>query len=165
MEMRLSDGSAAYLLGRNGATKNRLVRFSGAKLELSTSGNVLQIIGTPRQQELAKLCIDVTLSQQKPSAASSINHDEVEARADCDTLDVVTSHVGFLLGAGGKTMRDFQTKHRSFMFFDNKRLYNGKKRLYILGSDEARRRSVDECRAAMRRKDEMTEKAGRKQRS
>jgi hypothetical protein len=37
------------------------------------------------------------------------------------TLDVEQEAVGFLLGAKGATLRGLETKHRTFMFFDNER--------------------------------------------
>lgn len=57
----------AYLLGRSGATKQRLVNFSGARLEIDPKGDDggrVQIIGTEVEQKLARLCIDITLQQR-----------------------------------------------------------------------------------------------------
>lgn len=57
----------AYLLGRSGATKQRLANFSGARLEIDPKGDDggrVQIIGTEVEQKLARLCIDITLQQR-----------------------------------------------------------------------------------------------------
>ncbi len=43
--MSLETGEIAYLLGRNGATKQRLASFSGARLEIDPQGGVKNICG------------------------------------------------------------------------------------------------------------------------
>ena len=42
-----------------------------------------------------------------------------QEQTDVTTLDVDQEAVGFLLGARGATLRGLETKHRTFMFFDN----------------------------------------------
>jgi rRNA processing protein Krr1/Pno1 len=66
--MELESGAIAYLLGRNGATKQRLANFSGCRLEIDPnkdgSAGRIEIIGTPEERKLARLCIDITLQQR-----------------------------------------------------------------------------------------------------
>ena len=48
-------------------------------------------------------------------------HPHAQARTDVETLDVEQEAVGFLLGAKGATLRGLETKHKTFMFFDNEK--------------------------------------------
>ena len=61
MPVAPSAGSVAYLLGRGGATKMRLSNFSGCLIDVDTVEDSIEIAGTARQRELARLCIDITL--------------------------------------------------------------------------------------------------------
>lgn len=47
--------------------------------------------------------------------------------------------MGFVLGTKGGTLRGMETKHHTFMFFDNENEYAGCKRLFILGQTTASR--------------------------
>ena len=160
--MELESGAIAYLLGRNGATKQRLANFSGCRLEIDPnkdgSAGRIEIIGTPEERKLARLCIDITL-QQRNNGKVTINEKELLAGGNAVTLDVDTDAVGFVLGAKGATLRQFETQYRTFMFFDNDCIPGTKqKRLYILGSDENRKKALAECENAVEYK--MSGKSG-----
>lgn len=57
-----------------------------------------------------------------PDLSPQIAHLSVtQDKTEVTTLDVEQEAVGFLLGAKGATLRGLETKHRTFMFFDNER--------------------------------------------
>lgn len=160
--MSLESQAIAYLLGRNGATKQRLANFSGCRLEIDPnkdgSTGKIEIIGTPSERKLARLCIDITL-QQRNNGKVTISEKELLADGNVTTLDVDTDAVGFVLGAKGATLRQFETQFRTFMFFDNDCIPGtNQKRLYILGAKEARNRALAECENAVEYK--MSGKSG-----
>jgi hypothetical protein len=178
--MSLEKNEIAYLLGRNGSTKQRLANFSGARLEIDpgNDGGRIEVIGTQQERELARLCVDITL-QQRNNGKVQVDVDKLQARPDLCFLDVPKDAVGFILvrrelfsfghlrtkpsgcpnslrsmtswiamsltfcplqypkqtlfnkqrsfccrltllaqGAKGATLRGFEAKYRTFMFFD-----------------------------------------------
>lgn len=131
----LSDQDVAYLVGKNGATRIRLENFSGTRLNIDK--DIAEIEGTQHQRDLAKLAISITL-QQRDGGAVAVNFDSLESREDVSTFDVPRETVGFLLGAKGQTLRQMETTHRVFMFFDNDRLRKGK---HVRGAAQARART------------------------
>jgi hypothetical protein len=149
----LSEEDVAYLVGRSGATKYRLERFSGA--QLSVDRDAAEIEGTEQQRALAKLSISITL-QQRDHGTVTVNFDDLEQRSDVSTFDVPKETVGFLLGAKGSTLRQLETDHKVFMFFNNERIREGKsgpcKRLYVIGGEEERRNALDEAEDVVRYK-------------
>ena len=151
--MSLESQAIAYLLGRNGATKQRLANFSGCRLEIDPnkddSTGKIEIIGTVPERKLARLCIDITL-QQRNNGKLNVREDKLMANGEVSTLDVDTDAVGFVLGAKGQTLRHLETQYRTFMFFDNDCLPGtNKKRLYILGTEENRKKALAECENAV----------------
>lgn len=52
-------------------------------------------------------------------------------------------------GAKGATLRGFETKFHTFMFFDTENIRDNKKRLYILGPAEGRKAALRECESAV----------------
>ena len=106
-----------------GATRMRLERFSGAKLLIDR--DIAEVEGTPEERALAKLSISITL-QQRNGGQVTTDFEELEERTDVSTFDVPKETVGFLLGAKGATLRQMETNHRVFMFFNNDRVRQGK---------------------------------------
>jgi hypothetical protein len=119
----LTDQDVAYLVGRAGATRIRLERFSGARLSIDR--DVAEVEGNPEERALAKLAISITL-QQRNGGKVMTDFEELEDRDDVSTFDVPKETVGFLLGAKGQTLRQMETNHRVFMFFDNERVRTSK---------------------------------------
>ena len=122
--IELDNAATAYLLGSRGATKQRLADFTGCQLEIGHSR--VELIGRQEERELARMCVEITLQQRNGSGRGTIEYDELERREDCSTIDVPQPAVGFLLGAKGATLRQMETKHRVFMFFNNDRVRQGK---------------------------------------
>ena len=100
----------------------RLERFSGARLLIDK--DVCQVEGNPTERELAKLAISITL-QQRNGGQVTTDFEELEDREDVSTFDVPQETVGFLLGAKGSTLRQMETNHRVFMFFNNDHVRQG----------------------------------------
>ena len=96
--MNLEAGEIAYLLGRNGATKQRLANFSGARLEIDPRGDGgrIEVIGTKEERRLARLCVDITL-QQRNNGRVHVDTEDLESRNDVSWLDVHKDAVGFVL--------------------------------------------------------------------
>jgi hypothetical protein len=99
--MSLETSEIAYLLGRNGSTKQRLANFSGARLEIDPreDGGRIEVIGTQEERELARLCVDITL-QQRNNGKVQVDIEKLESRTDCSFLDVPKDAVGFILVRG-----------------------------------------------------------------
>jgi hypothetical protein len=142
----------AYLVGRNGATRQRLEAFSGCRLNIDR--DCAEVEGSPESRELAKLAIKITL-QQRSGGVINVNFDDIELREDVSTFDVPKDTVGFLLGKQGFTLRQMETKYRVFMFFNNDRLRQGKhgecKRLYVIGRRQNREDALDEAEDVVRK--------------
>ena len=149
--MALVDADVAYLVGKGGATRARLENFSGARLVIDHDS--AEISGNDEERALVKLAINITL-QQREHGAITVNFDSVETRPDVSTMDVPKQTVGFLLGSKGGTLRDIETRHHTFMFFDNERIRENKsgpcKRLYVIGRDGDRQRALDEAEDIVR---------------
>ena len=150
--VELSDADVAYLVGRGGATRMRLERFSGSRLNIDR--DCAEVEGTDQQRELAKLAIRITL-QQRSGGTVSVDFDSLEQREDVSTFDVPKETVGFLLGAKGSTLRDLETKHKVFMFFNNERMRQSRsgaqcKRLYVIGAPGPRADALDEAEDVVR---------------
>ena len=98
--MSLETSEIAYLLGRNGSTKQRLANFSGARLEIDpgNDGGRIEVIGTQEERELARLCVDITL-QQRNNGKVQVDVDKLQARPDLCFLDVPKDAVGFILAS------------------------------------------------------------------
>eukprot|EP00949_MAST-11_sp_MAST-11-sp1_P003543 g3543.t1 len=140
-----------YIVGKSGATKRRLKRFTGAHINVDNSGRV-DLKGTRDSIELAKLCIDITLSQQSGRDMAEKHTRILEGRRDVSTMDVDTRCIGFLLGSKGATLRKLEKKNGVFLYVDNSHIYGGKKKLYIMGSEHARRRAMHACEAIISQK-------------
>jgi len=61
---------------------------------------------------------DLTL-MQRGGGRLETDFRALERRSDAVTADVPRACVGFVLGAKGATLRDMETRHRTFMFFNN----------------------------------------------
>jgi len=147
----LDNTSTAYLLGRQGVTKTRLADFTGCQLEIGHSK--VELIGTPEEIDLARLCVEITLQQRAGSGAPAVAYSDLERRDDVEHLDVPGPCVGFILGAKGATLRQMETKHKVFMFFDNDNTIQGRdgptKRLYIIGNSRDRNAVLEEVEEAI----------------
>ena len=101
----------------------------------------MELRGHPTSIELAKLAIMIML-QQRQEGNVVVDFQELEARDDVSTFMVPKETVGFVLGSRGATLRQMESRHGVFMFFNNNRVYKDEggdyKRLYLIGRRNAR---------------------------
>merc|ERR1719230_1143284 len=62
--LKLTDGDAAFLLGKGGKTKAKIARVSGADLELFERDLVLEIKGNKKQRAAAKKYSECVMAQR-----------------------------------------------------------------------------------------------------
>ena len=137
--MELEGPAVAYILGRDGQTKRRLESATECRVEVNTDN--VEIHGSDEQRDLCKLCVSMTLQQRE--GTMTIDFRDLERRADCVTFDVPKQCVGFVLGARGATLRQFEERARAYMVFDNERVHDGNcKRIYILGARRGREEAL-----------------------
>jgi len=132
--MKLEGEAVAYVLGRDGTTKRRLEKCSGCELEVGD--DKITVYGSPEERKMGMFFIEVTLQQR--NRKMTLDFEELARRENCETLDVPTECVGFVLGNRGATLRAFEDQSSAYMVFDNDRTRDGKKRLYVLGPRRAR---------------------------
>ena len=99
--LSLNTSETAYMLCKDGFIRDRLIKFTGAQLEISPGdgspdGGRIKITGTPTVRELARLCVDIVL-QQRNNGRILIDTAALEARRDVSFIDVPTAAVGFIL--------------------------------------------------------------------
>lgn len=99
---------------------------------------------------MAALAIDITL-QQRNGGRVVMDFEDLEQRDDVVTTEVPTEAVGFVLGAKGATLRNLETRFKTFMFFDNDRKRDNCKRLYIVATHrDARDNALREVEEVVR---------------
>merc|ERR1719247_2988986 len=62
--IKLTDGDAAFLLGKQGKTKTKIANVSGAELEMYERDLKVEIKGTERQRRLAKKYAECVMAQR-----------------------------------------------------------------------------------------------------
>jgi len=81
---------------------------------------------------LATLAVDITLQQR--SGKMKVDFMDLEKRTDVIHTEVPIDAVGFVLGNKGQTLRQLETRFKTFMFFDNEHKRDNCKRLYIISA-------------------------------
>ena len=56
--LKITNDDAAFVLGKNGKTKEKIARVSGAELDLFEHSLMLEIRGTDEERKRAKKCVD-----------------------------------------------------------------------------------------------------------
>jgi len=107
---------------------------------LEVGNDKITVYGTSEERKMGMFFIEVTLQQR--NRKMTLDFDELARRDNCETLDVPTECVGFVLGNRGATLRAFEDQSSAYMVFDNDRLRDGKKRLYVLGHRKARTKAL-----------------------
>lgn len=109
----MQNDDAAFILGRGGATKQKIARVCGADLDLDERDNKITIRGTRSQRKQAKDYISYVMQQR--TGAVQIDIDEV--RDDLTVIRVPENCVAFVMGKGGNTLRTMEQEWGSLMFF------------------------------------------------
>ena len=113
--MALSPSDASWTLGRGGATKRKIARVSGARLDLDDErdGAVLRISGDAAARQRAKDYVGFILAQR--NGAPSL--DASRPRDDLSVMRVPRDCVGYVMGRGGLALRDTEDEFETLMFF------------------------------------------------
>uniref|UniRef100_A0A7S0KSC7 C3H1-type domain-containing protein n=1 Tax=Micromonas pusilla TaxID=38833 RepID=A0A7S0KSC7_MICPS len=138
--IKITDDDAAFVLGKGGATKRKIARVSGAKLEIvdlksagassGMEGAEIEITGTPAARQRAKDYIGYVLSQR----TGPVYIDHTMRRDDLSIVMVPMDCVGYVMGRGGQVLRDMENEWGTLMFFAKKKEDEGKD----AGSDGAK---------------------------
>ena len=130
--VKITDDDAAFVLGKGGATKRKIARVSGAKLEIhdlksagassEMEGAEIEITGTPAARQRAKDYIGYVLSQR----TGPVYIDHTMRRDDLSIVMVPMDCVGYVMGRGGQVLRDMENEWGTLMFFAKKKEDEGK---------------------------------------
>eukprot|EP00929_Paragymnodinium_shiwhaense_P071803 TRINITY_DN36469_c0_g1_i1.p1 TRINITY_DN36469_c0_g1~~TRINITY_DN36469_c0_g1_i1.p1 ORF type:complete len:1844 (-),score=533.29 TRINITY_DN36469_c0_g1_i1:697-6228(-) len=112
-KVQLDDADAAFILGRGGKTKQKIVRVSGAQLELHERGNIVDVGGNAEAVRRARKYIDLVRAQRLGPVHVDNRHDD----GDLTMMDVPMNCVGFVTGANGNFLRMCEDEFGTLMFF------------------------------------------------
>ncbi|CEM08111.1 unnamed protein product [Vitrella brassicaformis CCMP3155] len=112
--MEVSESDAAFLLGRKGATKEKIARVAEAVLDLDEKDLILEVRGRPEAREKAKLYAKVVMAQRVGPV--SIDFDEKD-RDDLSLVPVPADCVGYVTGKKGTVLRSIEEEWTTIMFF------------------------------------------------
>jgi len=127
----ISEEDYSYALGKEGSTRKKLARASGAILEYV--GRIAFIAGTKVQRRRAREYLQWLCAQR-----TQYVHVATEGRDDCTVVHVPTNCVAYVTGTKGNALRRIEELTGSFIFLDGTR-GNDSERLLIFGSDSAGR--------------------------
>merc|ERR1719453_1440776 len=114
--LKLTDGDAAFLLGKGGKTKAKIARVSGADLELFERDLILEIRGTDKQRRAAKKYAKCVMAQRVgPVSLDKYNRDGRDP--DMTIVKVPQECVGFVTGKAGNFLRTMEEEWNVILFF------------------------------------------------
>ena len=111
--IKLTDGDAAFLLGKGGKTKAKIARVSGADLELFERDLILEIRGTDKQRRAAKKYSECVMAQRVGPVTIDDNFED----DDLTVIQVPSEAVGFVTGSQGNFLRQVEEEWGTLMFF------------------------------------------------
>jgi hypothetical protein len=139
--LEISDDDAAFILGKGGKTKEKLVRVSGARIELYERSRTVEISGPADARARAKKYVQAVMAQR----VGPVSIEDEEGTDDLTTLLVPHEAVGFVTGAQGNFLRVIEEEWGTLMFFAEYRGRRGPsssadtEKLAIFGPRRARR--------------------------
>ena len=90
--LKISNDDAAFILGKNGKTKEKIARVSGAEIDLFEHSLTLEIRGDDAARDRAKKYIECVMAQRVgPVTIDESSHDS----DDLTTINVPSEAVGF----------------------------------------------------------------------
>ena len=92
--LKITNEDAAFVLGKNGKTKEKIARVSGADLDLYEHSLTLEIRGTEAERSRAKKYVECVMAQRVGPV-----HIEEEDGEDLTTIMVPSEAVGFVTGS------------------------------------------------------------------
>ena len=111
--LKISNEDAAFVLGKNGKTKEKIARVSGAELDLFEHALTLEIRGTDDERKRAKKYVECVMAQRVgPVTIEDNNEDD-----DLTVIMVPSEAVGFVTGSGGNFLRQVEEEWGTLMFF------------------------------------------------
>jgi rRNA processing protein Krr1/Pno1 len=111
--LNISNDDAAFILGKNGKTKEKIARVSGADLDLYEQNLTLEIRGSDAERRRAKKYVECVMAQR-------VGPVTIEDTGDDDDLTVIqvpTEAVGFVTGSNGNFLRQVEEEWGTLMFF------------------------------------------------
>eukprot|EP00933_Yihiella_yeosuensis_P051393 TRINITY_DN4931_c2_g1_i1.p1 TRINITY_DN4931_c2_g1~~TRINITY_DN4931_c2_g1_i1.p1 ORF type:complete len:607 (-),score=93.18 TRINITY_DN4931_c2_g1_i1:55-1875(-) len=111
--MKITDDDAAFILGKNGKTKEKLAKVAGCDIELFERDLVLEFRGGERQRRRAKKYCEGVMAQRTGPVSVNDSYDD----GDLTMLNVPQSAVGFVTGRGGNFLRSIEEEWTTLMFF------------------------------------------------
>jgi hypothetical protein len=142
--MKLEGDDIAFVLGRAGATKRKLARVSGAKMNIEESDSTLYISGNPKAVARAQEYVKLVLAQRVGPVY--IDFEKNKQRDDFSVVEVPRDCVGYVTGRGGQVLRNLEMEWKTLMFFGKTKGHDGedggdggKERLAIFGDRRGRK--------------------------
>ncbi|CEL91713.1 unnamed protein product [Vitrella brassicaformis CCMP3155] len=120
----INNGEAAFLIGKQGRTKRKLMYASGSEIEIhdpdkgggeSSRDLTLEIRGKREDLERAKMYIKLVLTQRQGPVY--LDFDEMAERDDLTLLDVPAECAGYVTGARGVVLRAIEDEWGTIMLF------------------------------------------------
>ena len=151
--MTIGSEDAAFLVGTGGATKAKVARVSGARLDLNDEAggsHCLEITGSTVARNRAKQYVEWVLRQR----VGPITVDTSSQRDDLSIVTVPNECVAYVMGKNGCVLRAIEEEWGTLMFFGRPTTAtsegggggggvgtaeDGKERLMICGSRRSRR--------------------------
>jgi len=109
----MTDGDAAFLLGKGGKTKHKIARVSGAELELYERDLTLEIRGSEKQRRSARKYAECVMAQR----VGPVTLEDSDKDGDRTIIEVPQEAVGFVTGKGGNFLRAIEEEWCVIMFF------------------------------------------------
>ena len=138
--MTVGGEDAAFLVGTGGATKAKVARVAGVRLDLNDEeggSHRLDITGNEKARARARQYVEWVLRQR----VGPITVDTSTSRDDLSIVDVPNECVAYVMGKNGSVLRAIEEEWGTLMFFGRPTTGSeeGKEKLMILGSRRARR--------------------------
>ena len=144
--LKISNEDAAFVLGKNGKTKEKIARVSGADLDLFEHSLTLEIRGSDDERKRAKKCAPASSERpagRLPSSRAArteltatpvpracryvecvmaqrvgpVTIDDNNEDDDLTVIMVPSEAVGFVTGSGGNFLRQVEEEWGTLMFF------------------------------------------------
>ena len=133
-----------FLLGKGGRTKDKLMRVSGARIEVPETDGKIDLFGSPAAIKRCKLYISCLVSQR--SGPVELSKEQREEN-DSTILSIPTDYVQTITGQQGSSMRHIEEDHCTLIFllgfsYGNSNEHsddNDLSQLVIFGKKKARR--------------------------
>ena len=169
--MTIGSEDAAFLVGTGGATKAKVARAAGVRLDLNDEqggSHTLEITGSQQARDRAKQYVEWVLRQR----VGQIAVDMSTRREDLSIVEVPEECVAYVMGKNGSVLRSIEEEWGTLMFFgrptnlpggdddtvmaarddDSGRVKKRDEKLMICGSRRARRGSELKVMSAVEHK-------------